>query len=42
MVVPVGEGEQQRMLKLEHRSDGELSITDLGVFRFVPMLKNKA
>lgn len=42
MVVPVGEGEQQRMLKLVHRPDGELSMTDLGAFRFVPMLKNKA
>lgn len=41
LVIPVGEGEEQRMLKVEHQLDGELTRSDLGAFRFVPMLKNK-
>lgn len=41
LVIPVGEGEEQRMLRLEKHLDGSLEQTDLGAFRFVPMLKNK-
>ena len=41
MVVPVGEGEEQRMLRIEHQPDGTLVATERGTFRFVPMLKNK-
>jgi protein-L-isoaspartate(D-aspartate) O-methyltransferase len=41
LVIPVGEGEEQRMIKLDKQLDGALVHQDLGAFRFVPMLKNK-
>lgn len=42
MVIPVGEGDVQRMLVVERELNGEVSRTDKGAFRFVPMLKDKA
>lgn len=42
MVIPVGEGEVQRMLVVERQTNGEILRTDRGAFKFVPMLKDKA
>lgn len=42
LVIPVGEGEEQRMLLLEKQEDGSFRSDDKGLFRFVPMLANKA
>ncbi|HRH70475.1 MAG TPA: protein-L-isoaspartate(D-aspartate) O-methyltransferase [Flavobacteriales bacterium] len=42
LVVPVGEGEEQRMLVLERQEDGSFRSDDHGLFRFVPMLADKA
>ena len=40
MVVPVGEGDVQRMMVIDRRPTGIISI-DHGAFRFVPMLEDK-
>ena len=40
LVIPVGEG-KQRMKLIEKEMDGNIKETDHGLFRFVPMLKNK-
>ncbi len=42
MVVPVGAGDEQRMLRIELLQDGSFTHHDLGAFRFVPMLEKKA
>lgn len=42
MVIPVGEGEVQRMLVINRDLHGAISRSDKGAFRFVPMLKDKA
>lgn len=42
LVIPVGEGEEQRMFKLERKADGAMAKVDHGAFRFVPMLQDKA
>lgn len=42
MVVPVGGGDEQRMLRIEVLPDDSLTHDDLGGFRFVPMLEKKA
>ncbi|MBK8497608.1 MAG: protein-L-isoaspartate(D-aspartate) O-methyltransferase [Flavobacteriales bacterium] len=42
MVIPVGEGEVQRMLLVHRDQQGALIRLDKGAFRFVPMLKDKA
>ena len=42
LVIPVGEGEEQRMLCVERLSDVDFATKDLGSFRFVPMLQDKA
>lgn len=42
LVIPVGEGEEQRMLCVERASEAEFTTRDLGSFRFVPMLQDKA
>lgn len=42
MVIPIGEGEEQLMKLIRKNQDGEISEEEFGVFRFVPMLKNKA
>lgn len=41
MVIPVGEGEVQKMLVLDKGPDGTVNRTEHGVFRFVPMLEHK-
>lgn len=38
MVIPVGEGDVQEMTLIEKTTDGQLVKTELGPFRFVPML----
>ncbi|MCX7744844.1 MAG: protein-L-isoaspartate(D-aspartate) O-methyltransferase [Flavobacteriales bacterium] len=42
MVIPVGEGDTQVMKVIRKSLQGVLKIEDQGVFRFVPMLKNKS
>ena len=42
MIIPVGEGDDQEMVLIEKRADGECDIYKKGVFSFVPMLKNTA
>ncbi|MBK7101744.1 MAG: hypothetical protein IPH63_08175 [Flavobacteriales bacterium] len=42
LVIPVGEGEEQRMFKLERKVDGAMAKVDHGAFRFVPMLQDKS
>lgn len=41
MVIPVGEGKDQVMLKITKLPDGEVDIQKYGYFSFVPMLENK-
>ena len=41
MVIPVGEGDEQVMLLIEKIAKNEFRQTDLGNFRFVPMLSEK-
>lgn len=41
MIIPIGEGVEQQMKKIVKVSDGEITIEDFGVFKFVPMLENK-
>lgn len=40
-VIPVGEGEQQEMLRIRRTPDGGWERTAHGAFRFVPMLERK-
>lgn len=42
MVVPVGEGKKQEMLRLIKNADGTVVTENYGTFSFVPMLKDKA
>ncbi len=42
LVIPVGEGEEQRMLRIQRNADGTFEREDKGIFRFVPMLQDKA
>lgn len=42
LVIPVGEGEEQRMIRMVRQADGTNSSEDLGAFRFVPMLQDRA
>ncbi len=42
LVIPVGEGEEQRMQRVERTETGKFLTTDRGTFRFVPMLQDKA
>ncbi|MEN9699743.1 MAG: hypothetical protein RLZZ301_941 [Bacteroidota bacterium] len=39
MVIPVGEGAEQKMLKLQKQEDGQLRLQEFGTFKFVPMLE---
>jgi len=41
MVIPVGEGKDQAMLKIVKLADGDVDIQEFGTFSFVPMLENK-
>lgn len=42
LIVPVGEGAEQRMLKLQRIENGGFTQVDMGAFRFVPMLQDTA
>ncbi len=42
LVIPLGEGDVQTMLRLTKLTNGEFTEETFGAFRFVPMLKNKA
>jgi protein-L-isoaspartate(D-aspartate) O-methyltransferase len=39
MVIPVGEGAEQKMLKIKRINDEEFIIQEFGTFKFVPMLE---
>ena len=41
MLIPVGEGDNQMMKKLVKTSATNFESEDLGLFRFVPLLKEK-
>lgn len=41
LVIPVGEGEEQRMLRMQRIEDGTFMTEDKGRFRFVPMLEDR-
>ena len=41
LVIPVGEGEVQKMLRITRRTETEYDREVLGDFRFVPLLKGK-
>ncbi|MBU3658834.1 MAG: protein-L-isoaspartate(D-aspartate) O-methyltransferase [Flavobacteriales bacterium] len=41
MVIPVGEGAEQKMLKIVKLNEGEVSLKEYGTFKFVPMLEHK-
>jgi protein-L-isoaspartate(D-aspartate) O-methyltransferase len=42
MVIPITKGEEEIMTTLDKAEDGTTTIKEHGVFRFVPMLGNKA
>jgi protein-L-isoaspartate(D-aspartate) O-methyltransferase len=41
MVIPVGEGETQTMVLLVRKDEKTFQRSEMGVFRFVPMLEDK-
>ena len=41
MVIPVGDGKEQKMIKLKKDSEGKVSEEEFGTFKFVPMLERK-
>lgn len=41
MVIPVGEGVNQKMLKIIKSDETNVDVTEYGTFSFVPMLENK-
>ena len=42
LVVPVGGGSVQTMIRMKKLENGEFETEEFGAFRFVPMLQNKA
>jgi len=42
IVIPLGDGDVQTMMRLTKNEDGSLSEERFGGFRFVPLLKNKS
>ena len=42
LVIPLGEGESQQMLRLTKTEDGSYTEEKFGTFSFVPMLENKS
>lgn len=42
MVIPLGEGENQKMLRITKLAENEYAKEEFGDFSFVPMLKNKS
>ena len=41
LVVPVGDGKEQKMIKLTKDMEGNIKQEDFGTFKFVPMLERK-
>lgn len=41
LVIPVGDGMEQKMLKIRKDEDGVLTEEEFGTFKFVPMLERK-
>ncbi|MCI5059389.1 MAG: protein-L-isoaspartate(D-aspartate) O-methyltransferase [Flavobacteriales bacterium] len=41
IVIPIGEGDTQKMKLLIKNEDGQLQETEMGDFKFVPLLENK-
>ncbi len=41
MVIPVGEGAEQKMLKIVKHDETNVDVIEYGTFSFVPMLENK-
>ena len=41
LVIPVDEGDSQRMKKIIKKAENDFESQDLGLFRFVPLLKEK-
>ncbi len=41
MIIPVGEGESQRMIKVRKTSDETFDMEEFGTFKFVPMLERR-
>jgi protein-L-isoaspartate O-methyltransferase len=41
MVIPVGEGEEQRMLRIKRSSEVDFTSEELGTFKFGPMLERR-
>ena len=41
MVVPVGEGDKQKMKRIIKYNEGDISEQEMGDFSFVPMLEGK-
>lgn len=41
LVIPVGAGKEQKMIKLTKDLDGNVIEEDFGTFKFVPMLERK-
>ena len=41
LVIPVGDGKEQKMLKIRKNIEGEISQEEFGTFKFVPMLERK-
>ena len=39
MIIPVGEGKEQKMLKIIKTQEEEYTIKEFGIFKFVPMLE---
>jgi protein-L-isoaspartate(D-aspartate) O-methyltransferase len=39
MVIPVGEGKEQKMLKIMKQSETSFTKEEFGTFKFVPMLE---
>ena len=42
LVIPLGKGDVQTMIRLKKETDGKITEEQFGAFRFVPLLKDKA
>jgi protein-L-isoaspartate(D-aspartate) O-methyltransferase len=39
MIIPVGEGTEQKMLRIQKTESGHFTTQEFGTFKFVPMLE---
>ena len=39
MIIPVGEGIEQKMMKIKKINENEYNVREYGTFKFVPMLE---